>query len=101
MFTFDDLIRLTPQAVQILLRAIEKDKLPVALKGASEKIREMFFKNMSERAGKILKDDIEALGPVRLRDVDDAQSGIVSLAKELAAQGALEIAESKDEELVY
>ena len=101
MFTFDDLIRLTPQAVQILLRAIEKDKLPVALKGASEKIREMFFKNISERAGKILKDDIEALGPVRLRDVDDAQSGIVSLAKELAAQGALEIAESKDEELVY
>ncbi len=101
MFTFDDLIRLTPQAVQILLRAIEKDKLPVALKGASEKIREMFFKNMSDRAGKILKDDIEALGPVRLRDVDEAQSGIVSLAKELAAQGQLEIAESKDEELVY
>jgi flagellar motor switch protein FliG len=95
------MIRLTPQAVQILLRAIEKDKLPVALKGASEKIREMFFKNMSDRAGKILKDDIEALGPVRLRDVDEAQSGIVSLAKELAAQGQLEIAESKDEELVY
>src|SRR5580700_12023374 len=101
MFTFDDLIRLTPQAVQILLRATEKDKLPVALKGASEKIREMFLKNMSDRAGKILKDDIEALGPVRLRDVDEAQSGIVALAKELAAQGQIEIAESKDEELVY
>jgi flagellar motor switch protein FliG len=71
------------------------------LKGASEKIRDMFFKNMSDRAGKILKDDIEALGPVRLRDVDEAQSGIVSLCKELAAQGQLEIAESKDEELVY
>ena len=51
MFTFDDLIRLTPQAVQVLLRAIEKDKLPVALKGASEKLRDMFFKNMSDRAG--------------------------------------------------
>src|ERR1700688_2882712 len=101
MFTFDDLIRLTPQAVQILLRATEKDKLPVALKGASEKIREMFLKNMSDRAGKILKDDIEGLGPVRLRDVDDAQSGIVILAQELAAQGQIEIAESKDEELVY
>ncbi len=101
MFTFDDLIRLTPQAVQVLLRAIEKDKLPVALKGASEKLREMFFKNMSDRAGKILKDDMEALGPVRLRDVDEAQSGIVALAKELAAQGAIEIAESKDEEMVY
>ena len=77
MFTFDDLIRLTPQAVQVLLRAIEKDKLPVALKGASEKLREMFFKNMSDRAGKILKDDMEALGPVRLRDVDEAQASIV------------------------
>jgi flagellar motor switch protein FliG len=101
MFTFDDLIRLTPQAVQILLRATEKDKLPVALKGASEKIRDMFFKNMSDRASKILKDDIEGLGPVRLRDVDEAQSGIVVLAKELAAQGQIEIVESKDEELVY
>jgi flagellar motor switch protein FliG len=101
MFTFDDLLRLTPQAVQVLLRAIEKDKLPVALKGASERLRDMFFKNMSERAGKILKDDMEGLGPVRLRDVDEAQSGIVTLAKELAAQGQIEIAESNDEEMVY
>jgi flagellar motor switch protein FliG len=101
MFTFFDLIRLTPQAAQVVLRAIEKDKLPVALKGASEKLRDMFFKNMSERAAKILKDDMEALGPVRLRDVDEAQAGIVALAKELAAQGAIEIAESKDEEMVY
>src|ERR1700758_3475460 len=100
MFTFDDLIRLTPSAVQVLLRSIEKDKLPVALKGASEKLRDMFFKNMSDRAGKIMKDDMEALGPVRLRDVDEAQGNIVALAKELAAQGAIEIAESKDEELV-
>ncbi len=101
MFTFDDLLRLTPQAVQVLLRAVEKDKLPVAMKGASERLRDMFFKNMSERAGKILKDDIEALGPVRLRDVDEAQASIVAVAKELAAQGSIEIAESKDEEMVY
>jgi flagellar motor switch protein FliG len=59
MFTFDDLTRLTPQAAQVLLRAIEKDKLPVALKGASEKLRDMFLKNMSDRAAKILKDDME------------------------------------------
>src|ERR1700744_3701080 len=101
MFTFDDLLRLTPQAVQVLLRSVEKDKLPVAMKGASEKLRDMFFKNMSDRAGKILRDDIEALGPVRLRDVDESQSNIVGLAKELAAQGAIEIAENKDEEMVY
>jgi flagellar motor switch protein FliG len=101
MFTFDDLQRLTPQAVQTLLRAVEKDKLPLALKGASEKLRELFFSNLSERAAKMLREEIEALGPVKLRDVDEAQAGIVGLAKELAAQGQIEISESADEELVY
>ena len=101
MFTFDDLQRLTPPAVQTLLRSVEKDKLPLALKGASDKLRDLFFSNMSERAGKMLREDIEALGPVRLRDVDEAQAAIVALAKELAAQGQIEIGDSKDEELVY
>jgi len=86
--------------VQILLRSVEKDKLPVALKGASDGLRELFFGNLSERAGKMLREDIEALGPVKLRDVDEAQAGIVAAAKELAAQGTIEISESKDEELV-
>ena len=101
MFTFDDLQRLTPAAVQTLLRSVEKDKLPLALKGASEKLRELFFGNLSERAGKMLREEIEALGPVKLRDVDDAQASIVAMAKELAAQGQIEISESKDEQLVY
>jgi flagellar motor switch protein FliG len=101
MFTFDDLQRLTPTAVQALLRVVEKDKLPLALKGASEKLRELFFANLSERAGKMLRDDIEALGAVKLREVDDAQASIVLLAKEMAAQGQIEISEGKDEEMVY
>src|SRR6195952_2612702 len=101
MFTFDDLQRLSGQAVQVLMRVVEKDKLPLALKGASETLRELFFKNMSDRASKMLKDDIEALGPVKLRDVDEAQAAIVVQAKELAASGEIEIAESKDEEIVY
>ena len=101
MFTFDDLQRLTGSAIQTLLRVVEKDKLPLALKGASEKLREMFFANLSERAGKMLREEIEMLGPVRLRDVDEAQATIVALAKELAAQGQIEISESKDEEMVY
>jgi flagellar motor switch protein FliG len=100
MFTFDDLQRLQPPAVQTLLRSIEKDKLPLALKGGSEKIRDLFLANMSERAAKMLREDMAALGPVKLRDVDEAQAGIVLLAKELAAQGQLDIGESKDEELV-
>src|SRR5271154_3982756 len=100
MFTFDDLQRLTPAAVQVLLRSVEKDKLPLALKGASEKLRELFFGNLSERAGKMLREEIEGLGPVKLRDVDEAQSSIVVVAKELAAQGQIEINEAGDDELV-
>jgi flagellar motor switch protein FliG len=101
MFTFDDLQRLGPQAIQTLLRSVEKDKLPIALKGASDKIKELFLSNMGERAGKMLRDDIASLGPVRLRDVDDAQGGIVALAKELAAQGQLEIGGNNDDDMVY
>jgi flagellar motor switch protein FliG len=100
MFTFDDLARLTPQSVQTLIRVVEKDKLPVALKGASDRIKDMFLRNLSDRAAKMLRDDIEALGPVRLRDVDEAQAGIVLLAKELAAQGQIEISENKEEEMI-
>lgn len=101
MFTFDDLQRLAPQAIQMLLREAEKDKLPIALKGASEKIRDLFLRNLSERAARMLREEIDGLGPVKLRDVDEAQAGIVQLAKELAAQGQIEIGETKDEELVY
>jgi flagellar motor switch protein FliG len=101
MFTFDDLQRLTPPAVQALLRAVEKDKLPLALKGASEKLRDLFFSNLSERAGKMLREEIESLGPVKLRDVDDAQAAIVAQAKDMAASGQIEIGEGKNEELVY
>ncbi len=100
MFTFDDLQRLTPANVQILLRSVEKDKLPLALKGASDKLRELFFSNLSERAGKMLREDMEALGPVKLREVDDAQAAIVVLAKDLAAQGTIEISEGKNDEMV-
>ncbi|HLB97600.1 MAG TPA: FliG C-terminal domain-containing protein, partial [Acetobacteraceae bacterium] len=100
MFTFDDLQRLSTPAMQVLLRSVERDKLPLALKGASEKLRELFFKSMSDRAGKILRDDISTLGPVKLRDVDEAQATIVAVAKELAAQGVIEISENKEEELI-
>jgi flagellar motor switch protein FliG len=101
MFTFDDLQRLTPQAMQAVLRAAPKDRLPLALKGASETLRGVFLKNLSERAGKILREEIDALGPVRLRDVDEAQAAVVAAAKELAQQGEIEIGNAKDEEMVY
>lgn len=102
MFTFEDLTRLDSLGIQVLLRNIDKEQLGIALKGASEMIKDLFFKNMSERAGKMLKEDMDAMGPVRLRDVDEAQTAIVNRTKELAATGDLVISEggSKDE-LVY
>jgi flagellar motor switch protein FliG len=102
MFTFEDLGNLDPAGMQTLLRQIDKDKLAIALKGASEELRNLFFSNMSERAAKIMREDMQALGPVRLRDVDEAQSAIVQAAKDLSNQGEIVLAENKgDDELVY
>ncbi|MBB4286966.1 flagellar motor switch protein FliG [Roseospira goensis] len=102
MFTFEDLVRVDSQGVQVLLRHVEKDKLGLALKGASDSVKELFFKNMSERAGKMLREDMESMGPVRVREVDEAQNSVVSLAKELANSGQIVISDGKeDDELVY
>lgn len=102
MFTFEDLQKLDPGGVQTLLRSVDKDKLGIALKGSSEQIKELFFGNMSERAAKILREDMGALGPVRLRDVDDAQMEMVNLAKDLAAKGEIVISEGgAEDELIY
>ncbi|WP_240655261.1 flagellar motor switch protein FliG [Rhodovarius crocodyli] len=100
MFTFDDLRRLDGGSLQTLLRSVEKDRLALALKGASEDLRGLFLGNMTERAAKLLRDDIAALGPVRLKEVDEAQVGIVTTAKELAAQGQINMANGPDEEMV-
>jgi flagellar motor switch protein FliG len=102
MFTFEDLGKLDPGAIQTLLRNFDKDRLPTALKGASDTLRDLFFSNMSERAAKMLKEDMAAMGPVRLRDVDEAQMAMVQLAKELAGKGEIVISDKKGEdELVY
>ena len=102
MFVFEDLSKLDPGGVQTLLRGVEKDKLSLALKGASDTLREMFFSNMSERAARIMREDMESMGPVRLKDVDQAQMGMVQVAKDLAAKGEIMLAGSgADDELIY
>jgi flagellar motor switch protein FliG len=102
MFTFDDLTKLDSGSAQTLMRHIDKDKLAVALKGATELVRQFFMSNMSSRAAKMLTDDMDALGPVRLRDVDESQGQLVNLAKDLAAKGEIMIAKGNtDEELIY
>lgn len=102
MFTFEDLIRIDNQGIQVLLRNIDKDKLAVALKGSSDTVKELFFNNMSSRAGKIIKEDMDAMGPVRLRDVEEAQQYIVSAAKDLANAGEIVVSEGNgSDELIY
>ncbi|MCW1840751.1 flagellar motor switch protein FliG [Prosthecomicrobium hirschii] len=102
MFTFEDLGKLDSAGVQTLLRNIDKDKLAIALKGASDSLKNIFFSNMSSRAAGMLKEDMEALGPVRLRDVDESQATMVNVAKDLAAKGEIMITKSKgDDELIY
>ncbi len=102
MFTFEDLIKLDPSGVQTLMKSVDKDKLGLALKGASETLRDLFFSNMSERASKLLREEMESMGPVRLKDVDEAQMAMVNMAKELAAKGDIMLADNKgDDELIY
>jgi flagellar motor switch protein FliG len=101
MFTFEDLAKLDGMAIQGILRNADKQKIPLALKGASEALRDLFFGNMSERAGKLLREEIASMGPVRLKDVEEAQAYLVALAKDLAARGEIVIAEGGEDELVY
>jgi flagellar motor switch protein FliG len=101
MFTFEDLIRLEPAAIQSLIQKMDKRELALALKGANEQAKEFFFANMSARAAKILKDDMQAMGPVRVKDVDDAQAKMVAMTKDMAAAGEIVINKGKaNEEMV-
>lgn len=102
MFVFEDLGRLDAGGVQTLLRAVDKSDLALALKGASDALRTLFFSNMSERGGKLLKEDMAAMGPVRLKDVDAAQTRMVATAKDLAARGEIVLSDGKaEDELIY
>jgi flagellar motor switch protein FliG len=102
MFTFDDLAKLDSGAIQTLLRQVDKDTLARALKGANDSMKELFFSAMSSRASKNLQDDMTTLGPMRLKEVDEAQSKMVLLAKDLADKGEITISKNNSEdELVY
>jgi flagellar motor switch protein FliG len=102
MFVFEDLGKLDSGGIQTLLRAVDKSDLALGLKGASDTLRNLFFSNMSERGGKLLKDDMASMGPVRLKDVDAAQTRMVATAKELSARGEIVLSDGKSEdELIY
>jgi flagellar motor switch protein FliG len=102
IFVFEDLSKLDPGGIQTLLRNIDKDKLGLALKGANDEMRNLFMSNMSERAAKILREDMSAMGPVKLKDVESAQQELVTVAKALADRGEIMLAEgSGQDELIY
>jgi flagellar motor switch protein FliG len=102
MFTFEDLGKLDSAGLQTLMRQVDKDALTRALKGAGEEMRAFFMGAMSQRAAKNLQDDIQGLGPLRLKEVDEAQMKMVTLAKDLAEKGEIVISKGNaEDELVY
>ena len=97
MFVFDNLIDLDDRSIQALLREVSSDSLITALKGADDALKEKIFKNMSKRAAELLRDDLDARGPVRLSDVEAAQKEILSIARRMAEAGDISLGGGGDE----
>lgn len=97
MFVFDNLIEVDDRSIQALLREVSSDSLITALKGAEDMLKEKIFKNMSKRAGEMLRDDLEARGPVRLSEVEEAQKEILAIARRMADAGELSLGGKGDE----
>ena len=100
MFVFEDILSLDDRAIQIILRDVPQDDLRLALKGAQDNVKDIFFRNMSQRAADTLKEDLEASGPVKVRDVEAAQSRIVTVARQLDEAGEISIRNTGDDMVV-
>jgi flagellar motor switch protein FliG len=100
MFVFEDLVLVDDRGFQKLLRKVETVELAIALKAASEEVKDKVFKNMSERAGAMLQEEMGDLGPVRMKEVTDAQSGITSIIQEMEAKGEIIISGRRGEEII-
>lgn len=101
MFVFEDLIQVDDKSLMTILKEINNETLMVAMKTASEELKEKIFKNMSERAAQMLKEDLEVMGPVRLKDVEVAQQSILQVAKKLESEGKIVLmAKGKEEVFV-
>ena len=98
MFTFEDLGKVDDQSMQVMVREVEKDKWVMAMRTASPNLKKKIFGNMSERAGALLKEEIEAMGPVRLRDVETVQREIIDIARRLEGEGKVFLSAGKAKE---
>jgi flagellar motor switch protein FliG len=99
MFVFDDLVKVDDRGVQELMKEISKDDLPLALRGANPEVKEKFFKNMSSRAAEMLKEDMEAKGPVKVSDIERAQQNILKVCRKLEEEGRIVVAGTGEEML--
>ena len=100
MFVFENLVDVDDRGIQALLREVEGDTLQKAMKGADEAVQEKIFKNMSKRAGDMLRDDLEAMGPIRISDVEAAQKDILAAARRLADAGEMMLGGGGGEEFL-
>jgi flagellar motor switch protein FliG len=99
MFVFDDIAQIDDRGMQEVLRAVPSDKLMLAIKGADEPLKAKIFKNMSQRAADMMKDDLEAKGPVRLSEVEAAQKEILAIVRKMSEAGTISLG-GKGEEFV-
>ena len=100
LFVFEDIIRLDDRSLQRVLREVDMKELGLALKGATEELRTKFFKNMSKRAAEMLQEDMDYMGPVRVKDVEESQQKVVNIVRGLEEQGEIVIATGGEDELV-
>lgn len=100
MFVFEDVIKLDKRAIQRVLKEVENQDLTIALKNATEELRNLIFENMSKRLSDMIKEDMEYMGPVRVRDVEDAQQKIVNVIRKLQDAGEIIISRGQEDELV-
>lgn len=100
MFVFDDLVKLDDRALQVVIREVDQEDLRLSMKGASDNIRDAFFRNMSERAVEVLKDDLEMMGAVKVRDVEAARRRIVGVVLRLNEVGEISLHPDEDEMVV-
>lgn len=98
MFTFEDLSKIDDKSMQLLIREVERERWVLALRTASPQMKKKIFSNMSERAGALLREELEGMGPVRLRDVETAQREILEMARSLEAEGKIFLATGKGKE---
>lgn len=100
MFTFEDIKKLDDRSIQTVLKEVPRDMLVLALKTASEDLKSLIFRNVSQRAAEMIRDDLSAMGPVKVKDVEKAQQQIIDIIRRLEAEGKIAIGGGAEEQYV-